>query len=390
MEYSLKEFRFNGQDPIRVLSFLAKFVEEAELLHMTEAQAFLALPKLLLGFAKEQYDSVRGSADASEGGVSCWPEAVQYLLRSYATSSAINAAITALRAVTQTAQESERDFSSRLSLAFARCGNAHPSSEKIQFFLDGLDPAIKSLVARYRERHRKATFLELVQFAQAEGEAKRAREAPSRSDPLKPALRKPVQTSQRKGGALLIESVPTTEEQSDATHSAEPEQVNLIGSDFSSTPYPISIPTSELPSTATDASLNPADDPALAIQSGYRYGRAGQRQSVPAPRVPYQNHAPHMANTRPGWTKQQDPVKAAQARNAQSEWICHSCYARGDHLSPQCNVTIRELEKVVRNYEELSEQERERVPVASYSRFKSLVHPSHRQPPVTAAPQSGN
>ena len=60
MEYTLKEYSFNGTDPIRVLAFLAKFVEEAEILRMSEGQAFMALPKLLTGFAKDQYDSFRG------------------------------------------------------------------------------------------------------------------------------------------------------------------------------------------------------------------------------------------------------------------------------------------------------------------------------------------
>ena len=36
MEYTLKEHSFNGTDPIRVLAFLAKFVEEADILRMSE------------------------------------------------------------------------------------------------------------------------------------------------------------------------------------------------------------------------------------------------------------------------------------------------------------------------------------------------------------------
>ena len=41
--------------------------------------------------------------------------------------------------------------------------------------LHALDPEIKSLVSRHRERFRKATFLELVQLSKAEGDGRRAR-----------------------------------------------------------------------------------------------------------------------------------------------------------------------------------------------------------------------
>lgn len=41
-------------------------------------------------------------------------------------------------------------------------------------FIDGLDSAIKILVACYRKQQPKIPYLELVQFVQAEGDAFRA------------------------------------------------------------------------------------------------------------------------------------------------------------------------------------------------------------------------
>lgn len=41
-------------------------------------------------------------------------------------------------------------------------------------FIEGIDPAIKTLVARNREQQQKVTNLELVHFAGAEGDAFRA------------------------------------------------------------------------------------------------------------------------------------------------------------------------------------------------------------------------
>ena len=158
IEYNLKKFRFDGTDPIKILTFLAKFVEEADILRMSEAQAFIALPTFLSGQAQQQFNAVCG-ASFEEGGVSCWPEAVQYLLRSYTTSANINEAIARLRSTIQSADETEMQYSSRLNNAFVRCGNVYSLSEKIQFFVNGLDPAIKSLVSRHREVDRRCIFL---------------------------------------------------------------------------------------------------------------------------------------------------------------------------------------------------------------------------------------
>ena len=52
---------------------------------MSEAQAYVALSYCLKGFALDQFQTVKNAYAASEGGVTCWQEAVQYLIRSYAT-----------------------------------------------------------------------------------------------------------------------------------------------------------------------------------------------------------------------------------------------------------------------------------------------------------------
>lgn len=51
----------------------------------------------------------------------------------------------------------------------------HSSDEKTTMFVDVLDESTKTLLARYREQEQRETYLEVVQFALAEGEAVRAR-----------------------------------------------------------------------------------------------------------------------------------------------------------------------------------------------------------------------
>ena len=301
---------------------------------------------------------------------------MQYLLRSYATSAAINEAVSSLRDIKQGLAASERDLSSRLSKAFERCGNVHPLSEKVQYFIDALDPAIKSLVSRHRERYRKASFLELVQFAQAEGDARRARQ-PTPS----PRILQQRSTSKLKEGNFSIgdPSEPDTDITSTTKAGTGNDALHYIGPDSSSI-VPVSIPTTDLPSTATGYPSNEhtaESDPLFAINGGHhRYSRAGYQKKISASAVPYQEHAPHMSGNRPGWVdRSQAPTRNAvtSVRSVPAEWICHSCYVRAEHLAPQCTLSLKDIHKVVENYEDLSESERARVPDTSYSRVKALV-----------------
>ena len=163
----------------------------------------------------------------------------------------------------------------------------------------------------------------------------------------------------------------------------------------SSSIIPVSIRTTDLPSTATgypSNELTAESDPLFAIHGGHhRYGRAGYQQKINASAVPYQEHAPHMSGTRPGWVdRSQAPARNAvtPVRSVPVEWICHSCYVRAEYLAPQCTLSLKDIHKVVENYEDLLESERTRVPDTSYSRIKVLVGGPTRRPSgqASAAP----
>ena len=47
MNLKMSMHKFDGNDPIRVFDFLTNFVNESELLNMSEAQAFVVLPMFL-------------------------------------------------------------------------------------------------------------------------------------------------------------------------------------------------------------------------------------------------------------------------------------------------------------------------------------------------------
>lgn len=77
----------------------------------------------------------------------------------------ISTTIRDLRAVKQQTAESEREFDTRLNRAVSRCGNVHI----ISLFTDGLSPATLSKAANYRKTHQRLTYLEVMDYAFAEG-----------------------------------------------------------------------------------------------------------------------------------------------------------------------------------------------------------------------------
>lgn len=149
LELSFADNKFSGDDPVMIFNFLTRFVEEAEILGISEGQEFLTLPSFITKHSLRQYRaSKRG---ARSGGITCWPEAIQHFLRTFVNPSAIRDAIIALLGVTQLSNEEELDFSTRLNDTVTRFGNVHAESEKMTFFVDGLLPTTRPIVARLRE-----------------------------------------------------------------------------------------------------------------------------------------------------------------------------------------------------------------------------------------------
>ena len=205
MALTLRNHTFDGGEPILVLAFLRHFMDEANTLDMNEAQAYIAVPYFLKGFALDQYQAVKDAYSANKGAVSCWSETVQYLLISYVTSNAIREATLSLRDMRQNSGETEMQYSNRLNHAELRCGNIHSLEEKMTMFVNGLDPAIEPLVARNRESHPKITHLELVHFARDEENANRARSAQGRRPNIVVTPKKSLHRKER-ASAMLTHS----------------------------------------------------------------------------------------------------------------------------------------------------------------------------------------
>ena len=327
---TLGDEKFSGADAILVFDFLIRLFEEAENLGMSKAQAFAVLPYYLSGDARKLFNTARRGKTGN--GVSNWCEAVQWLLRTYADSATIRTAVQEFRAITQHQEEKEVPYGNRIRVAAYRCGNVFTDAELMNVFTDGLNPATRTLVARYRETAgRSLSLQQLVMFARDEGEAYRARQ-PGRNRPK---------------GIIGVNTL--AEERATADHDeGDPEMFGLLP-DWSA-----SADTADVPSTVADA-----NDAIL-------YGE----RPVRPPRIPYGSAMTNRA--RPGW---QNQSRGPFNRELLARLICYICYGVG-HLASQCTCPVRDVGRVKRNFDALTREEKERVPKKAIERALAFLgHP---------------
>jgi hypothetical protein len=362
LELSFKDSKFTGKDPVLIFDFLTRMVEECDTLGMSEAQAYMALPHFLSDTARTQYRAMHTGSRSS--GVTCWPEAIQYLLRTYATPSAIRNATAELRNICQSNDEDELTYGARINHAAYRCGNVYDEDERMTFFIDGLRPETRTVVARYRENEfrQDMTMERLVQHAKDSGDSFRAM-APSLRTPRPPTtrartppgiLRTPRPTSGSPPPVVAFMGQPTpsvgtvpsvTEGTSDTPNDGEGLYALEGGEDLES------IPTSDLPSTqASDTqSLEKAINAANQEQLLWLDRNGPVRKRTMPPGIPYEDGN----SNRVGWL------------DTTRKLICYLCYERG-HKASDCKCGIRDMPKVVANYQKLTADEKVSVPDTYY------------------------
>lgn len=142
------------------------------MLNMSEAQALIALPTFLAGPAETQFRK-NLSGVSLHGGITCWPEAILYLLRTYATSYAMREDLEYLRNIRKGANEVEEEDRKRLNDAVFRWRNVQCNDEKMTLYVHRLSDTIRMVAARYLEsvHRRDMKFENLTYFAKTDDEA---------------------------------------------------------------------------------------------------------------------------------------------------------------------------------------------------------------------------
>lgn len=142
---------------------------------MAAGHAYIALPYYLMGMADDRFSSMRGSSRASKERDMRWPEAFQYLPRSYATGRTIHQAV--------------HSFGKRSSFGVRRkqctlCGSiwhsaqpvmCYPLKRGVLCFSMDLTLPFEHWLRDTGSKFAKLTYLAIVHYAQAKGDARRAR-----------------------------------------------------------------------------------------------------------------------------------------------------------------------------------------------------------------------
>jgi len=344
LNLTMKKHTFDGSDPIKIFDFLTRFVNEADMLAMSEAQAFIALPSFLADPAETQFRT-NLSGGSRKGGVTCWPEAIQYLLRTYATPTAMREALEHLRNIRQGEMEAEEEYRKRLNQAIYRCGNVHEEDEKMTYYIDGLSDTIRMVVARYRESipRRELTFESLCHFARSEDDAHRARyqqliKAGTINVPRPRSLLKPGTTPAK----------PSIRPTNAAGSSRNKPDIHLMDAKEPTQETPVLALTPEEPEVKDEV------EEEIPSEGLYYINNKGERRKLP----PYIRMDDDKTG-RVGWI---DKPKV----------VCYTCYEEG-HTSPQCTIPLNQLKKVLINFEQLSDSVRESVPDDSYKRAKAYL-----------------
>ena len=207
------------------------------------------------------------------------------------------------------------------------------------FFVNGLLESIRSTVAKYRESipRDELTYQELVCHAKDEGDAHRARFAGLR------VIRATRKITSQRGGNNPTRSVHILE---DNPTSIEDDGINE--EDIFIIPEE-SVATTDLPTTVGSGQ---AEEQCLVTGV----------QHTPAASIAYGEN--QSTSNRVGWVDRQQTPK--------QRLVCWQCYAF-DHTVPRCDTKVTDILSVVKNYEELSTSDKNRVPNTSYNAAKRFI-----------------
>jgi hypothetical protein len=129
---------FCGTPPLSILPFLQQLTRVADQSHLSEAALLWIVEDFLRAPAKDAFRTQRHAT---------WPEAVYWLLVTYAPESLLEAALRAIQTTNQLTSESVREFGLRLQLDSSALGSLLSTAEVKSLFAQGLRDPVRSLFA---------------------------------------------------------------------------------------------------------------------------------------------------------------------------------------------------------------------------------------------------
>lgn len=104
---TLESHVLDGNTFIKNFDLLTRFVNRDDMLNISASQAFIALPKFLADPANSQFRT-KLSGEFLQGGIKGWPEAIEYVLHTYAITFAMGEGLEDFRNVKQDEHEKEQ------------------------------------------------------------------------------------------------------------------------------------------------------------------------------------------------------------------------------------------------------------------------------------------
>ena len=323
---------FDGVDSIAVLAFLKNYKFACDETGVSEGAALPLMKYFMAGEAKDTMLSYvgrgTGFADTEPGvdAINSYPEAVQWLLITYARESVLQVAYREVATMTQRQGDSENEYALRLRKAALRCGDAFTERNLIATYIEGLGHASHHVIREDVALNPRMTFQEIRMKAQSLGDTQReTHRIMTRLKPTPSGAR-----SSRKGLVLSMESkTGTTEEEGDEAALA------VITDNRSYAPSSVSVPTTTPPGTPSGGEQRHTEETA-----------SGQRRTLPrgmyyAPNT-YRNRSPGPHTGQQVYPKTSYPTASAGSSALGRNIRCIICRKTG-HVMTQCYLIPAEV-----------------------------------------------
>ena len=199
VRHGMPSGKFNGEDEIAVLCFLKSFKNACNDTDISEGAAFYLLRYFLEGTALSMFESYQNTTyEDARPGVDCitnYPEAVQWMLLTFAQESYLSKAYNEVCRMQQAPNEHEASFGRRLRVEAMRCGDAFREKKLVSIYVDGLLSYVQPVIRQLAEENPRISLQSLIQKAKALGESSRARSPLVNTTTTKGLPRSPRRTS---------------------------------------------------------------------------------------------------------------------------------------------------------------------------------------------------
>jgi len=147
---------FNGKEPLRVFSWLRKFVKACDDSDVSEGMGLYRIPNFLAGDAEARFTVILPRSDIGGGqrALGSLPVAVNWLLSIYAERHALGFAQDKFSRATLVDNEGVDAFATRLQSVSELCGNIHSEGTTKQKLIRGLPEYLRTDVFVYKTAQR--------------------------------------------------------------------------------------------------------------------------------------------------------------------------------------------------------------------------------------------